>query len=195
MVRLGEIGQNCKAPTGSSAAPLAVTQQDLRVWSRTGSGGSLIPAQTFSLGSCRCSFLFTSSSAVCHCRAAAGGEARRGPCSPLCRALLAPDGFCRPQSFPACPGRHPDTKLQMGSIGPRRRVSQCGLEFTVGIKYETNMSLYICFTQFVHPAVYFLSPTPPLPPALPYKPGQGWLIIIHDLSHCAAIFLNGSSHL
>lgn len=58
------------------------------------------------------------------------------------------------------PLRHPDTELQMGGIGPRQLVSQCGLEFTVGIKYETNMSLYICFLQFVHPAVSLLAPPP-----------------------------------
>lgn len=95
---------------------------------------------------------------------AAGGAARRGSGSPLCRALLAPVGFCRPQSFPARPLRHPDTELQMGGVGPRQLVSQRGLEFTVGMKYETNMSLYICFPRFVHPAVSF-------PLAVAYKPG------------------------
>lgn len=61
--------------------------------------------------------------------------------------------FCRPRSFAARPGRRLDTELQMGGTGPRQLVSQCGLEFTVGIKYETNMSLHICFPLFVHPAV------------------------------------------
>lgn len=67
--------------------------------------------------------------------------------------------------------RQPDTELQMGGIGPRQLVSQRGLEFTVGIKYETNMSLYICFPQFVHPAVSLLSPHYS-PLALPCKPWQ-----------------------
>lgn len=35
--------------------------------------------------------------------------------------------------------RHPDTELQMGAVGPRQLVSARGLEFTVGIKYETNI--------------------------------------------------------
>lgn len=43
-------------------------------------------------------------------------------------------------------------ELQMGATGPRRLVSQSGLEFTVGIKYETILSLYICFSLFVHSA-------------------------------------------
>lgn len=35
--------------------------------------------------------------------------------------------------------RRPDTELQMGAVGPRQLVSHGGLEFTVGIKYETNI--------------------------------------------------------
>lgn len=76
--------------------------------------------------------------------------------------------FGGPRVSPPVLLRRPDTELQMGATGPRQLVSQRGLEFTVGIKYETNMSLYICFPQFVHPAVSSLSPppTPPSPPLL-----------------------------
>lgn len=68
--------------------------------------------------------------------------------------------------------RRSDTELQMGGAGPRQLVSQRGLEFTVGIKYETNMSLYICF-PLVCSSSCLRAQSPLLRLALPCKPGQG----------------------
>lgn len=48
----------------------------------------------------------------------------------------------------------------MEITAPKQLVSQCGLEFTAGIKYEANMSLHMCFPQFVHPAVSLLPSSP-----------------------------------
>lgn len=65
---------------------------------------------------------------------------QRGFGSLLCCALFAlVFFFVIPKVSEPVLMRHPDTELQMGAVGPRQLVSARGLEFTVGIKYETNI--------------------------------------------------------
>lgn len=149
MERLGEIGQNCEAPPPScNSAGSAGVKWNQVCWASNPTTDVLPgepPRSSLSAAAPQ--------SSTFHPAAAA-------PAAHSVVLYLLLSVRRRPQSLGAVLLRHPDTELQMGAAGPRRLVSQRGLEFTVGIKYETNMSLYICFPPFVHPAVSSLSPPP-----------------------------------
>ena len=196
MVGLGEIGQNFKAPT-APWPPLAVALRGLTVWSRTASGGALIPPKTFSLGSLRCSLPSTAAPQSATFEPAAGGESRQGSGSPLCRALLAPVGFLSSPKFPS-----PSWETSWHRVADGKRWTEAaGVTMWIGIhswyKIWNKYVIIHMFSTVCSSSCFLAQPSPPLPLrplSLPFKPGKGWLIIMHDLSYSACFSQSGSVH-
>lgn len=119
MERLGEIGQNHKAPADISMHPHHLHNsagsggvKQNQAWWGSNPTTDILPQE-----SSHCSFLYTAAPQSVTFQRAAGGEACWGTGSLLCRALLAPVCFSFvPEVSQPILLRHPDTELQMDAL-------------------------------------------------------------------------------